>query len=356
MESTAKAYGKILVFGAYSVLEPGNIGWVVNIDKGTTTTVQETKEGRLVIDLANFQISVYGVVQGSKLKLEKNPEIIKYTKNAVEFALRYLNYKGVKIKDIRLISANDPELSVKNKKTGFGTSASSTVSTVAAVLKLHDIDDRNLVYRISQYSHYKSQGNTGSGFDILSSCYGSNFFITQPWEDIDFIKTIEKDYVIMKEEFEWPHYLLPTLIFTGKSASTKDLVTKVLEFKARNPQAYQRFISEYDRNNITLRASIEQSELKVIKPLLEKSWNMRKQLGRFANVKIEEEDLTRLINDLMNNGAWTAGLIGAGGGDSILAISLSDRDRKNLLIFCKKKRLTVLDNINIANKGYEILT
>ena len=87
MEVSVKAYGKVLIFGAYSILEPGNIGLVVNIDKGTTATAQETQSGRVIIDLQNFQIQVYGVVRDGKLELTKNPEIVRFIENAVKYLM-----------------------------------------------------------------------------------------------------------------------------------------------------------------------------------------------------------------------------------------------------------------------------
>jgi len=354
LQSTVKAYGKILVFGAYAILEPGNIGLVVNIDKGTTTTVKETQTGRMVVDLDDFEISIYTKV-GEKLKLRK-PEDTVFVKNAIEYSFRYLQHKNIKISDIHVINFNDPEFYSKKKlKTGLGSSATCTVSTVASVLNMHGINNKDAVYKIAQYSHYISQGNVGSGFDISAACFGSHFFnsgkINMPE---DFIKYLNSEDNIEKESFNWPHMLMPILVFTGKSASTPELVKKVLEFKNNNQVEYSRFMKNYNEINLDLKNAFDQMDPDNIKAHLEKSWSLRKHLGALANAPIEDDKITRLITEMKFNGAFTAGLLGAGGGDSIMAICLSEEDKLNLSNFLRKKHLQVIDNVELVNMPYDI--
>jgi len=352
----AKAYGKILIFGAYSILEPGNVGLVVNIDKGTTTEVAETKSGRAVFNFKNFKILVAGERDGHKLDFKKSPEKIKFIKTAVEHTYKYLKYKEIRIKDIKLATMNDAEMNIKDMKTGFGSSATSTVSTVAAVLKLHGIDDRELVYKIARYSHYKAQDNVGSGFDISSSCFGSHFFQSETGElDNDFIKYIEKNKHIKRQDFFWPIELKPIFIFTGKSASTKDLVKNVMKFKSKNPEEYNDFIEKYNKINLECKTAFEEQNLEKIKHWLEKSWEHRKELGKMANAKIEPGKITDLMFDLKIQGAFTAGLMGAGGGDTILALCKGEDSKKYFTEYLVKKGILFFDGLKIANKGYEFL-
>ena len=117
-----KAYGKVLVFGAYSILELGNIGLVVNVNKGTTTTIE--KADKSTIDLPDFGYS------GS---IEKIPGSLKYIRNAIKHALQYLKSKKIKVLPIKITCTNDPEMNQKGK-TGLGSSATCTVSAIAAIL------------------------------------------------------------------------------------------------------------------------------------------------------------------------------------------------------------------------------
>jgi len=355
MEASVKAYGKILVVGGYSILEPGNVGLVVNVNKGTTTSVQETQTGRIVIDLSNFQISVYGYVQGHKLQLKHNPEELKFIKSAVENTFKYLNYKSVRLRDIRLMSYNDAELTHEKLKTGLGSSATATVSTVASILRLHDIEDIDLVYKIARYSHHEAQGS-GSGFDVSASCYGSEFFVSQgELGDMDFIDYINSDIKLVKEEYEWPYFLLPVVAFTGQSASTKKFVEHVMKYKNKHPTEYAEFMKDYNDLNMEVRKYMHGSDPKKIKFYLELSWKTRKKLGELAGVEIEPEKYTKLINEINENGALTCGLTGAGGGDSLLALCTSTEDKNYMITFMKSKGLTVLDGLEIGRIPYEIV-
>lgn len=350
----AKAYGKILLFGAYSILEPGNLGYVVTINKGTTTDVKETDSGKLIIDLTNFQISITGNFKNNILRLNKNHLELNYIKNAIDYSFKYLVYNNVKIKDIKLTSVNDPELSVKNQKTGLGSSASAVVSTVSAILALHDINDKNIVFKISRYAHFKAQNNLGSGYDIAAACYGSHFFISDKINpNIDFLDYIKQTDNYIKREFDFSFSLLPVLIFVNRQVSTQEFIKKAIDYKNKKPKEYESFMYEYNQINNNARYALETNNLKKLKFYLEESWEKRKKFGIIANINIETNKETDFINDLKQKGAYTAGIIGAGG-DSILALCSSKEDKKNLMNFLDEKNYTYLD-VKFGNKGYVFL-
>jgi ERG8-type phosphomevalonate kinase len=355
MEIEVKTYGKMLIFGAYSILEPGNIGLVVNVNKGTTTRIEETKGGQLVLDIKNLDISVTGSVTGHKIKLQKENDSVLFIKNAIEYSFKYLNHEGIRIKDIKITSINDAELIVTRKlKTGFGSSATSTVGAVAAILGLHGINDRNKVYKISNYSHFKTQGDLGSGFDVSAACFGSHFFMSEKRDMPDFIEYVNSGLDMLKEEFYWPQNLIPLVIFTGKSSSTPSLISRINGFKQRKPVQYEKFIDEYNRINLECKRAFDHNSITDIKRCLEKSWELRKELGEMAKVNIEDNKTKNLIENLKINGAYTAGLLGAGGGDSILVLCLHERDRKNIIELAENTGLIVFDDVSIINQGYEI--
>ncbi|MEK6917126.1 MAG: hypothetical protein AABW92_05275 [Nanoarchaeota archaeon] len=308
----AIAYGKILVFGGYAILEPDNIGLVVNVDKGVTAEVSEA--AKTIIDTKGMDDS--------------------FVKIAVKEAYGYLKTRKIPFKNLKIKTASDKEMFIE-KKTGLGSSAAVTVAVVAAVLKFYGIDGRNKVYEIAKKAHYEAQGNKGSGYDVSAACYGSQFFLTNS-----------------REKFNWPVELISVLIYTGKPASTTELVGNILVYKKNKPHEYKLFIEEYNNINLMCKKSFEQNNIEQIKFYLEKSWSARKLLGKLADADIESEKMTKLIEDLKDNGAYTAGLAGAGGGDIILALCLDNK--KKLIEFCKYKKMVVLD-VNIVNKPYHNL-
>jgi phosphomevalonate kinase len=348
-----KAYGKILLFGAYSLLEPGNIGLVVNIDKGTTVTADKTDIGKMVFDLKDFRISVTGDLEDGNIFFHMPPPELKFMRNAVQHSLEYLQRNQKEVSPLKLESVNDPELTIKGLKAGFGTSATSTVATVAAVLGIHGIDNRELVFRIASYSHFFSQGGVGSGFDVSAACYGSHFF-TSTGSDEKSLNAFLSKKIPETEEFFWPPKLIPVLCFTGKSANTSSFVKKVLDHKKKQKEKYDALMKSYNEINLACRDALCDNNLDRIKHYLERSWDYRKKLGEAAGIPIETEAMSRLIEGMKRNGAFTAGLVGAGGGDSLLALCLTPTDKERLYTYLDEERITVFDTIKLISEGYEI--
>ncbi|MFH2021260.1 MAG: hypothetical protein ABIJ34_07610 [archaeon] len=351
----SRAFGKIMMFGAYSVLVPGNICLVVNVDRGTTAKAVEVSEGRTILDMKSFELMVSGVVEGHKLNIKKESRKINFMKNAVEFSFEYLASIGQKIKDIKLTTENDTQLSLgRGKKVGFGSSASSTVAAVAAILGLHGIKDRNLVYKISQYAHFKSQAGQGSGFDISAACFGSQFFRSQLIEETtDFLSFVKSKEMPRFEEFYWPSYLFPVVAFTGRPASTKELLLGLSKFKEKNEEKYDEFMAEYDKINRECKNAFLYNDTDKIITTLEHSWRYRKELGILAKMDIESDSMTDFLTKLKDNGAMCAGLAGAGGGDSFIALCRNEVDKINLTKFIESKKMIVFD-VKLVSKPYEI--
>lgn len=349
----SKAYGKILIFGAYSILEKGNLGYVATINKGTTTDIKETDSGKLIIDLSNYNLTITGEFKNKLLRFNNDHSIFNFVKKAVDYSFQYLIYKKIKINDIKLLIISDPEFSINNLKTGLGSSSTSVVSTVASILALHNITDRDIVFKISRYAHIKAQDNLGSGYDIAAACYGSHFFISDKLNsNLDFFDYINQKDNYIKKEFEFNLSFLPVLIFLNRSVSTKEYINKAFDFKNKNKKEYDSFMFEYNQINNYVKEAFEVNDMKKIKHYLELSWQKRKEFGKLAKIQIETDEETDLINKLKQNGAYLAGVIGAGG-DSILALCNSSYDKKRLIEYLDKKNYNYLE-ISFSNKGYEI--
>jgi len=306
-ESIVKAYGKVLVYGGYGILENGT-GLVVNVDKGTTTRAMFSDKDKII---------THGI---------KNQ---KFAKAAIETAKDYLKSN----KKILIESVNDKELNPNKNKSGFGSSATAVVSIIAAILDLHGreintIAGRNLVCRLAKEAHSKAQGKIGSGFDISAACFGSQFFSK---------KRIEKA--------EWPNWKT-VLAFTGKSASTTCLVRKINDYKKNNNKKYYKIINKCNKINKEAKFNIKK---------IEESQRLRKELGEKAKADIETNSQTKILQEAKEHGALFAVLPGAGGGDTILAVCKTEKERKKAINYFKKKKMHVFERVNIADKPYEIL-
>lgn len=348
-----KAFGKVLVFGGYAILEEGNVGLVVNVDKGTTCTVEENAQLGVQVSIPQYGLKSSGKIEEGKLVLDSGDVRLSFLVNAVTYAIQYLGTQDIKPKDMIIETENDDALGTE-VKTGLGSSASATVSIVASVLGFHGVDDRDAVYKISCYSHHLTQDRFGSNYDIFAACYGSHFFTGSKMKlDDQFMRCMSVEWNISRDHFTWPKDMIPVLIFTGRSASTKRMVEQVLGFRKKEPKRYAAFLKGYDDINQELRKRFENGDDVI--GLLEKSWSKRKGLGELTGAKIEPEEFTDLISSMKKQGALTAGLVGAGGGDSILALCNDETDRKKLIAFVKKEGYDVFETLNVVDSGYVVI-
>ncbi|MFH0875916.1 MAG: hypothetical protein V1859_08310 [archaeon] len=321
---TIKVYGKVLVFGAYSILETGNVGLVMNVNKGTAANVTKEKKGIKII-LDDYNIKEHAIYAKGKIILKSKYKYLLFAKNAILYSLKYLELKKIKHQAFSIRTKNDKEMNPGGIKAGLGSSASSTTAIVASILSLHGIDvfskkGRMVVFKIAYYAHFISQGKNGSGFDIAACCFGSSFFVKQNYELSSFENFIKSKIDLKFKEFIWPSSLKTSLIFAKCPAKTPCLVKKVFVFQKKERKEYDLFMSGYNAINKQLETAFIKKDNEKIKLLLVKSWEKRKELGILCKSNIQPKNADKIISNFNKKG-FVAGLVGAGAGDSYLVIS-----------------------------------
>ena len=156
-----------------------------------------------------------------------------------------------------------------------------------------------------------------------------------------------------RQDFFWPVDFKPVFIFTGKSASTKDLVKKVMAYNSKKPEEYKEFMEKYNKVNIDCKIAFEENDPDKISHFLEKSWRYRKLLGKNSGAKIEPDNITDMMFKFKLKGALTAGLLGAGGGDTILAICKDQDHKEHFTQYLVEKGFLFFDEVKITNNGYD---
>ncbi len=364
-----------MVYGGYTILEKGKTGLVMPVNKGVYANVNE---GNYLINAPQFGVENLNFsFENNELACNTDDETktkMQFVLAAINNTLKYLTYKNIEIKKFDIKTWNDEGLTMNfgDSKAGFGTSAGATVSTVSSVLAFHNInintsENRELINKIAQYTHYLVQGKVGSGFDVSCACFGPHFFTrADPLlisESKDVIDTVQKKWDTRADAVKWPSFFRPVMVYTGRSASTKGAVKKVRSWRENNEQTYQQFISENDEinkiiipvwNKVAEMQSADDNMfyLEKLKGLLETSWAQRKKIGMLSNVPIETHEDTTLLKNIEINGAFCATMPGAGGGDSILCIALSDQDADKVKAFCKSNNLYVFDDVKIIENSF----
>lgn len=373
------APGKNLIYGGYTILEVGREGLVVPVNKGVTAEIEEA--GGITLNMPQFRITgKKASFEASKLLCDVSEEEKKkmsFLLGSVESALLYISSKGVKPKGFTLTTTNDEGMTYQfgESKAGFGTSSASTVAAVAALLAFHgfgidSLEERQLVNKIAQYTHYLIQGKVGSGFDVSCACFGPHFFKRASpkliLESRDAVAAVSKEWDNGYETAPWPAFFSSLMAFTGRSASTSEAVKKTEAFRKASPAneaEYQEFIRENDAVNKRLHTLWNEiaklknareagAKLAELKALLKQSWRQRKEMGEMTGVEVETDDDTALLEECERNGALFATMPGSGGGDSVFAVCTSRGDRMILTQFLKSKGLGVFEEVETINTGY----
>lgn len=314
--------------------------------------------------------------------------------------MKFLREKGENVSGIRLTTVSDPAFAIGGQKTGLGGSAAATVATVAAILDRFGFDaysNIEKVHRISQLAHSITQGKIGSGFDVACSTFGSCIYSRYSTYIIENISNVSDASVIANViESEWdyslnpmtlPQGFFPLLAFTNRSVTTSQMVNKVISFKTKQPQYYEVLIKKLNYINQkavdelqrickfseekpeiygqvlnVLNNAVDVNGTRKLRMYLNLFRNFRgflkqgrllaKELGIASGAPIESDEFTEIIEDAEVNGAFIAKLVGAGGGDIIAAICLSDEKAKMLANHWKSIGYTILDR-NITNSGIQ---
>ena len=367
-DSNAKAPGKILWVGGYSVLERPNISFVSAVNAYVTTTLEVNRMKEVVLDAPQLNMSSRGIIDGDSGCITVSvPKELLLFKTAAEIASRYAAGIGERVSGFNIAAKNDTPFAYsistgKVVKSGLGSSAAITVATVGAILKSFEISfgENDALHKLAQIAHSIATGKVGSGFDIAAASYGSILYTRYSPEMVknlptdytnqqlvDLVKT-SWDYKI--EKLSLPRDFKLSFANFGESMITTQAVGSVSEFKKNDPDTYSDLIMDINEENWkTVNALKEINNgndkgLDEFKDAFDRGRSLTKKLGLLSNVSIEPDDCTRLIEESKNNGAFVAKLPGAGGKDAIAALSLDDKEQKRLHSFWRtRKELNMID-------------
>ena len=376
-DAEAKAPGKILWLGGYSVLERPNIGFVTTVNAYVHAGVKSLDES--VIEIRAPQLSAVArgrVVPDTGVLSVAAPKKLILLKTSIEIAMRYVACKGISLKGLRIETRNDPAFSYtmragKVVKSGLGSSAAVAVASIAAILKAYNVSlsEDDALHKLAQTAHSIATGKIGSGFDIAAAVHGSilyaryspdilkGFPTAYSNEDLRLLISRQWDYKI--EKLALPKvFSLSFANFLGEGMVTTAAIGSVSEFKGKEPGKYMELIRRINNENeatvTALRNLVngkdEESNLALFKSAFDRGRLLTKQLGILSNVGIEDDDMTKLIEESTSNGAFVAKLPGAGGRDSIAALSLNGNDERLVEFWRSRKGMEIL-GIKIVNEG-----
>jgi phosphomevalonate kinase len=232
----------------------------------------------------------------------------------------------------KCIAVDVDEFSQNGQKLGLGSSAAAAAATSAAYFLEagRDLNDcRTDVFRLA-FDGHRSVAPSGSGADVAASVFGGTLSI---------VKNVDYPQI---DVVPWPAGLQASVVWTGASARTSELVEKVRALAERSPRHYR------DRAAFALRSAAEDfydafvaADLYGIIDATEAHARGMSELGHLADAAIMTDTLGR-IGLLAARHGGAAKPSGAGGGDVAVAFFASASDKSAFEQGCLDQGFAVL--------------
>ena len=329
---TEKAPGKLYIAGEYAVVENGYPAILVALDQFVTCSIEESaaEVGKIISrQYHNNALQWYRL--GEQMVVDNRDNPFSYILSAIKVTEEYARSFA---RELRLFDLHsDSQLdSDSGKKYGLGSSAAVTVATVKALCHFYNLPvTKDEIFKLAAIAHFEVQGN-GSLGDVAASVYGGwiayhsfdRQWLAQQRKYLDLRTLVDLPWPDLKiESLKAPSNLQLLIGWTGKPASTSQLVDKISLFKARQQKEYRQFLEDSKHCIQRMVEGFHNADLESIKNEIRYNRELLKQLGTNSGVHIETPVLNKLCQIAEDFGG-AAKTSGAGGGDcGIVAI---DRD------------------------------
>ena len=338
---TEKAPGKLYIAGEYAVVENGYPAILVALDQFVTCSIEESAaEVGKIISRQYHNNALQWHRLGEQMVVDNRDNPLSYILSAIKVTEEYARSfaRELRIFDLHIDSQLDSD---SGKKYGLGSSAAVTVATVKALCRFYNLPvTKDEIFKLAAIAHFEVQGN-GSLGDVAASVYGGwiayhsfdRQWLAQQRKYLDLRTLVDLPWPDLKiESLKAPSNLQLLIGWTGKPASTSQLVDKISLFKARQQKEYRQFLEDSKHCIQRMVDGFHNADLESIKNEIRYNRELLKQLGTNSGVHIETPVLNKLC-EIAEDFGGAAKTSGAGGGDcGIVAI---DRDSNFKLVLKK---------------------
>lgn len=283
MTSKASAPGKVILFGEHFVVY-GVKAILCAIDKRITVTAEKIPEDVISIK------STIGNLRAIKNKpiTEINGPLRPFYYLANKIIKKYEYDSGIQI-------TVDSEIPLG---VGLGSSSACCVASAAAISGVFDKIPKDEILQLAIDAEKTIFPNT-SGADCTVCTYGG-------------IMQYDKQNGHLKLDYK-PNFHL--VIANSKiEHSTKDVVSKVNQFKEKNEERFSQMCKEESELVGNVLDFLENNNLKKI------GTSIKKNQGFLESIGVSNEKLREMI-ELANKSSFGAKITGAGGGGCIIALA-----------------------------------
>mgnify|MGYP002344036326 FL=1 len=350
---TEKAPGKLYIAGEYAVVENGYPAILVALDQFVTCSIEESAaEVGKIISRQYHNNALQWHRLGEQMVVDNRDNPFSYILSAIKVIEEYARSfaRELRIFDLHIDSQLDSD---SGKKYGLGSSAAVTVATVKALCRFYNLPvTKDEIFKLAAIAHFEVQGN-GSLGDVAASVYGGwiayhsfdRQWLAQQRKYLDLRTLVDLPWPDLKiESLKAPSNLQLLIGWTGKPASTSQLVDKISLFKARQQKEYRQFLEDSKHCIQRMVDGFHNADLESIKNEIRYNRELLKQLGTNSGVHIETPVLNKLC-EIAEDFGGAAKTSGAGGGDcGIVAI---DRD-SNFKLVLKKWAANKIEQLHLS--------
>lgn len=318
-----------MIAGEWSVLEEGNPALVMAVNKGVTVEIGESES--FMITSASIGVRDHAFDIHKKKIATKMSSKLHLFCTALEAFMHYAGKNAYE--PICIDITSDITQSASGEKIGFGSSAAMTVALIAALNGYYETClSKQEVFNISFYAHYIAQGKKGSGFDIAASVFGGRIVYHKPkvnelptegfWD----ISMPYPGFSVRQLKRSTIHFLVG---FSGKSASTPELIDAVNVFKNKKPLEYEKHINVL---NTHVSRCIDSLSENLCEEQLDCIREIRGQFQAFQQISGIEFETTQITHmcDSAEGVGCAAKFSGAGGGDSVIGFACDSSELERL--------------------------
>lgn len=328
---SARVPGKILLTGEYAVLD-GAPAIVAAVDRFVECRVMPAQ---------TFEVRGMGLCWR-----EGGPQVVGlgFAREALAVARRYLLGRGIELA-AHAFELTDDLRAPDGQKLGLGGSACVTVAVVEAALAIAAAEggearltarsrarERDRIFKLAALAHARAQGKIGSGVDVAAASFGG-LILTRRFEQAPFHAAFDTSPELFARFVDstpaHPVEHLPTpgdllLLFSGKSASTPELVTCVRQAAGRHPEAWRAFLAASEAATEGLATALRARDMAATLRQLRAAWTALDAFEPLAGVEITAPNHRKLMA-LAEKAGCAAKPSGAGGGDSAFAMGATER-------------------------------
>jgi len=279
---TISAPGKLMLMGEHAVVY-GYPCLVTAVSERLSVSIEETKDGKITVDAPQ----------------------VKDTRFVDQAIIDGCLALGITHHGLHIVTHSN-----FSNCYGFGSSSAVTVATLYALALLFDKKiTKNALFELAYKTVLTIQG-VGSGFDVAAATFGSTILYTKGNST--------------PEQLPWDLNNGVSLVvgYSGSKADTPAIVKDIAKKKEAQPEKVNRIFEAIGKLVLQAKEAGDKKDWETVGKLMNFNQEYLRDLG------VSTEKLESMIYAAKQAGAYGAKLSGAGGGDCMIALVLTEKKKE----------------------------